>query len=351
MKKLKKNKNEAIEAARLYQSWLIESDKSSSQHTVRAYETSMKFYIGFMEESGVNKGNFKIDDAFSRENIVKWIDWLKIRDPKKNAGSETCNNRLSHIRSFLEYLCATNIKYTSLYLSAKTIKKHRQKKKAQKGLSPYELEVLMKTPNTETKSGIVDLMIMSFLLGTAVRVGEMLRIQVKDFHMDTTAPYVFIQGKGNKERFVYLPDRLVVNIKTFIKMYHGKNPDQESFLFYSRVKGHDVPITETAVDKRLKKVANIARITCPSIPANLHAHQFRRTRATELAEKGFSPFQIAKILGHENLNTTMKYVHVSLSQKEKDLMKNEDVNQRTMEPEWEKRKDKLTYIFSQINKK
>lgn len=43
---------------------------------------------------------------------------------------------------------------------------------------------------------------------------------------------------------------------------------------------------------------------------NVHPHRFRRTLATNLIHRGMSIQQVAKILGHEKLDTTMKYVYL-----------------------------------------
>ena len=43
---------------------------------------------------------------------------------------------------------------------------------------------------------------------------------------------------------------------------------------------------------------------------NIHPHRFRRTLATMLARKGMSVQEVAAILGHEKVDTTMKYISV-----------------------------------------
>ena len=43
---------------------------------------------------------------------------------------------------------------------------------------------------------------------------------------------------------------------------------------------------------------------------HVHPHRFRRTLATNLINRGMSVQEVAKILGHENINTTMTYIYV-----------------------------------------
>lgn len=44
---------------------------------------------------------------------------------------------------------------------------------------------------------------------------------------------------------------------------------------------------------------------------NVHPHRFRHTMASTLAEKGMPITEIKEILGHTNVNTTMRYIHVN----------------------------------------
>lgn len=44
---------------------------------------------------------------------------------------------------------------------------------------------------------------------------------------------------------------------------------------------------------------------------NVHPHRFRHTMASNLAERGMQVHEIQQILGHSNVNTTMRYVHTS----------------------------------------
>ena len=54
----------------------------------------------------------------------------------------------------------------------------------------------------------------------------------------------------------------------------------------------------------LKKVAARAGVE------NVHPHRFRRTLATSLINRGMAIQEVAHILGHERIDTTMKYVYI-----------------------------------------
>ena len=70
-------------------------------------------------------------------------------------------------------------------------------------------------------------------------------------------------------------------------------------LFYN--KKHN-PINPGGIRHVLNKIAQKANVE------NVHPHRFRRTFATGLAKRGMDVQDIQRLLGHTNINTTMKYV-------------------------------------------
>ena len=53
---------------------------------------------------------------------------------------------------------------------------------------------------------------------------------------------------------------------------------------------------------------------CPEISEKVHAHMFRRTRATHLYQHGHDIYTIARFLGHEQIETTKEYLNPSMEQ-------------------------------------
>ena len=64
-------------------------------------------------------------------------------------------------------------------------------------------------------------------------------------------------------------------------------------------------MTPGGVRFRLKTIAERADVT------NVHPHRFRRTLATNLIDRGMPIQEVATILGHDKIDTTMQYVYVS----------------------------------------
>ena len=69
------------------------------------------------------------------------------------------------------------------------------------------------------------------------------------------------------------------------------------------------------MDKRLKLYAKKAHEKCSDVPLDVHCHQFRHAKATHWIEDGIDVVKVSFLLGHENLETTMKYLDVSIGSK------------------------------------
>ncbi len=336
-------KSDLMEIARLYWKWIKDCELTRSPHTIRSYETTTGVYFEYLQEKkGIGKNNFSAEACFSKDTI---LDWRKHLHEEKKCSPETCNVRLANLRSFLEYIGEADLKYLTLYVESCNIKPMRCVKKKQHAISDDVMDLIMQAPDAESRSGCMDIMILSFLYGTAVRIGEMRTVQIRDLHLENEDPYVHIVGKGNKERIVYIPEKVVENLNSFIRIYHGKNPDPDSFLFFSRVKGKSFPVTDSAIGKRLRIIEQKIKEQNPSLDCHVHAHAFRRTRATNLSDDGMNVFQISKILGHENLSTTMCYVDVSLSKKEASLMAIENDEDKSIKPKWPTDDESLKDLF------
>ena len=76
-------------------------------------------------------------------------------------------------------------------------------------------------------------------------------------------------------------------------------------------------LTEAALAKRIKICAARAHEICPDVPLDAHAHQFRHAKASHWLEDGMNVVQVSFLLGHAQLETTMRYLDISIDDKAK----------------------------------
>lgn len=138
-----------------------------------------------------------------------------------------------------------------------------------------------------------DKAIICFLAATGCRISEMTALNRDDVDLNNLECTVF--GKGSKERTVYL-DAVAGMV---LREYLDERTDDHPALFIG--KGTD-RITPHGVRFMMTKLQN------KSMVDHVHPHKFRTTRATDLIRHGMAIQEVAAILGHEKLDTTMKYV-------------------------------------------
>ncbi len=178
--------------------------------------------------------------------------------------------------------------------------------------------------------------------GSAGRLDEIRSIKIRHLHLDGKKPYVNLIGKRDKIRTAYLLPKVVAYINAYLKVFHDDFPDPETYLFYSRVGGKYTKLSETALAKRIKICAEKAHENCPEVPLDAHAHQFRHAKASHWLEEGINVVQVSFLLGHEQLETTMRYLDITTEDKIKALATLEDENQKTVPKKWKNKNSTLT---------
>lgn len=341
---MKKATNESAMIARHINVFLNEyvpSQKTHSSHTLKSYQYALTLYIGFLEvEKGISAERLS-GACFSRKTIESWLQWLM---EQRGCGPESCNNRLASLRVFLKYLASREISLLYLSEDATGIPRKKEVRKKIKGMSKKAVQVLLSAPDLSTKAGRRDLALMIIIYSTAARMDEILSLKIEQLHLDAEKPNVTIIGKGSKIRTMYLLPKAVAHLKKYLKEFHGDNLNQEAYVFYSRNAGAHGKISQTAVNKQLKKHAKAAHEMCDEVPLDLHAHQLRHAKASHWLEDGMNIVQISLLLGHEQLQTTMVYIDITLEQELKALATLEDESDKKVSKKWKNAKGELARL-------
>ncbi len=309
---------------------------TGSEHTLKGYKGSLVLYFQFLQDNGISPDSLN-RSHLQKEWIEKWIVWLK--EARKNS-PDTCNNRLASIRRFLEYLAEKDIGMAYLYQDSRRIKRQKCIKKKVSGLTRDAVTAMLSAPDTSTRIGRRDLVFLTLLYATAARLDEIRSLKLSNIHLDAGKPYVNLLGKGQKIRTAYLLPRAVALLRAYIKETHGDQASPDSLLFSSRVGGHE-KLTEAALDKRIKLYAIQANSVCGDVPLNAHAHLFRHAKASHWIEDGLSIVEVQFLLGHEQIETTMKYLDITTSEKVNALATLENETEKKMEKKWKDKQGTL----------
>jgi integrase/recombinase XerD len=140
--------------------------------------------------------------------------------------------------------------------------------------------------------------ILMTIYATGLRVSELVNLQIAD--IDSQRQVIWVRrGKGHKDRQVMLSPRLLEMLRTYWKAYRpapwlfpGGKPDR--------------PITQPSVYRICEGAAEAAHLA-----KDISPHTLRHCFATHLLEDGVDLRRIQLLLGHRNLKTTARYLHVS----------------------------------------
>lgn len=215
----------------------------------------------------------------------------------RNCSPETCNVRLGSLRVFLEFLSDKDIEYLYLYQEAQKIKRQKCTKKKVSGFTRDAVAAMLAVPDVSTKTGKRDLVFLTLLYATAGRLDEIRSIKIQHLHLEGKKPYVNLIGKRDKIRTAYLLPKVVAYINAYLDAFHDGSPDPEAYLFYSRVGGKYTKLSEPALAKRIKICAETAHESCPEVPLDAHAHQFRHAKASHWLEDGINVVQVSFLSG------------------------------------------------------
>jgi site-specific recombinase XerD len=135
------------------------------------------------------------------------------------------------------------------------------------------------------------------MLHSGLRVGECVDLHLQD--LDLPGKRLIIrEGKGQRDRPVYLSESACQAIHLYLQ---GTQRQPGDFIWLQK---NGQPFSTKTMRQR------VIRIGVETGIEHLHPHRLRHTCATRLLNAGMDIVQIQKLLGHEDLNTTMLYAHV-----------------------------------------
>lgn len=174
------------------------------------------------------------------------------------------------------------------------------KKLRGRALSQAEITALVEVcRNDSTVQGIRDMALIAILRGAGLRRAEVVKLGLRDFTSETGGLEVR-QGKGGKDRMVYLPDSAVVLVENWLAV-RGRSPGA---LLCPIRKGGQIEIrymTPQAVLLIVQKRAEQAGVE------SFSPHDFRRTFCSDLLDAGVDIVTVQKLAGHASPVTTAKY--------------------------------------------
>ncbi|GFE66994.1 tyrosine-type recombinase/integrase [Litoreibacter roseus] len=278
-------------------------ERSLGHHTLRAYAQDLRTFARFIKVH-------RLTEPLSKDDILAYHRHLR---DELGAKPATIERRLVTLKSYFAWRADRNSALPSPFADVRiSVRIPRRLPR------PIDRDILravlsandgtiaaQSTPGAEdtapTSQDRVTLLIIKLLIVTGLRISELTNVKVREVSPDSGQ--ILVNGKGSKERIVFVPNREL----------------QEEFRRYSQMRSEHgslaSPLFLNTVGRRLRAATFRKRLRAMSkrlgIEPHLTPHRFRHSAATLLIEEGIDIRMVQALLGHANLKTTEIYVRVS----------------------------------------
>lgn len=250
--------------------------KAYSPSTLRTYKNEIGIFMQTLQN--------KKADTLTTEDVRRYVHYCI---NKLQLSENTIHSRLNALKFLYEQVLG----HEKFFVEIPRPKKHLQLPKV---LGETELRKLFNAPkNLKHKA------ILFVAYSAGLRVSEVINLRLQD--IDRERKQLFIHcSKGKKDRYVMLSPLVLDVLEQYYKMSEAK---PTNYLFEGMEKGKPYSMRSAQqIFNDAKKAAGILK--------SLSFHSLRHSFATHLLEKGVDVIFIKDILGHFDIKTTERYLHV-----------------------------------------
>lgn len=251
--------------------------KAYSESTVRTYRNEFAQLLYVLKSVGVNT----LEGIKLRSYFLYCTNTLQLSE-------NTPHSRINAIKFYFEQV----LHKEKLFFEIPRPKKPLQLPKT---ISARDIKKLF-----EVTQNVKHNLMLKICYGMGLRASEVVNIKITD--VDSNTMQVFIErAKGKKDRYANLPESILEQLRAYYKLHKP-----QKYLFEG-LQGEQYSIRSVQqVFKNAMKKAGINKV--------IGIHGLRHSFATHLLENGTDIKFIQELLGHNDIKTTMRYIHVSEQQ-------------------------------------
>jgi integrase/recombinase XerD len=250
--------------------------KAYSTSTIRTYTNEIAIFLQTIK--------IKNADELLTEDVRRYIHYCI---EKLCLSENTVHSRLNALKFFYEQMLG----HKKFFVSIPRPKKHLQLPKV---LGEQELRRLFNAPtNLKHKA------ILFVAYSAGLRVSEVINLRLQDIDRERQQLFIYC-SKGKKDRYVMLSPMVLDVLEQYYKMSETK-PTYYLFEGYEKGQPYSIRSAQKIFSEAKSKAGIIKTVTF---------HSLRHSFATHLLEKGIDVIFIKDLLGHFDIKTTERYLHV-----------------------------------------
>lgn len=264
-----------------------------SYHTIQAYRQGLQHFLFWYSE--VYQDSFNPSQVMPRD--IR--DWQAHQQQVEQAAPATINQRLVAVKRFFKWAQKQQVIFQNPTDDVTTI---RIINRDIKSLDERDLRHLLREAKMECR----DYAVLEVLIGTGIRVGELLHLKIADIDIHPRSGKLTVRyGKGGGYREIPLTRDVRQSLQDYLDTVHPNPTDPQCALWI----GRDDAITHrSSITRMIDKYAiraGLDRVT---------PHMFRHTFATRYLKANPDDLRgLARLLGHSSLNTVMIYTEPTMN--------------------------------------
>jgi len=281
--------------------------KCMAPNSKRSYEFSLALFLEYACRS-LRKRPGKILSTDIDYDLV----YNFMIDSKKESkwSPATWNNRLSGVSCFIKFLARQDTHFLSLESRVGLISCQKVVRDDPFYLAPEVIEAVFDDNSPKKWIELRDLTMMQMMFATGMRVEEICSLKIKHLlWVSNQKIHIRFKAKGGKKRKMPLIDiRVIKNIEQLLSL----NDRGSKFLFPTR------KLTKMSTDNARARVYKAFKSKCTK-DNKVTPHVLRRSFAMKHLASTGDMLGVSKLLGHQQITTTQKYVRSNLEDQEAEL--------------------------------
>ena len=268
----------------------LKLERNLSVNTIKSYRSDLKKLEFYLSKTSAKKLSFIDPD------IVRGF----LYEQSKRVSAKTQGRIISTLKTFFNFLVLEKLINDS---PIENIDYPKIDSKIPLVLTTSEIDKLISCAFSK-KFGLRNQTIIEIMYSCGLRVSELTEMKISNIFFDESL--IKILGKGNKERFIPLSStakKLLYNYITYNRKNLSQDKQSIDIVFLNN---RGKKLTRVMVYNIINDAALEAKINKKISP-----HTLRHSFATHLIENGADIISIQKMMGHENVVTTEKYLHVN----------------------------------------
>lgn len=284
-----------MEIIKAYEDYLA-IEKNYSVHTVKSYINDIKSFETFIKREKLAKDLLDAKRERLARNFLSFLD-------NQNFDKRSIARKISALKNFYTYLLDKDLIEVNIFFNLKAPK---IPKTLPHIIDDEAINYLFNSIDTSTPLGNRNYLILDLLYSCGLRASELINLRINDIYL--SSGQILVHGKGSKDRYVLLHEKLISEIKHYISFTRvtliakGQKTLENRLLI--NYKGG--PLTERGLRVILNQVIKDSGETF-----KIHPHMLRHAFATTMINHGADLRVVQELLGHSHLKSTQIYTHVS----------------------------------------